>query len=135
MVESSRRQFMGAVTALALARYEAEGLDPANVDEWDPLEPWDAGTWTTGEFEPTGMWASGEFPYSAWDLDEILDEASVEVFYDTEKVLLAFENKDETSRIGAHISLPPDEVMELAAALYQAAWELDNRQRSGDIDG
>lgn len=129
MTEPSRREFMGAVAALALTRYEDQDLDPADLGEWDYEEQ---GMYTTGEFEPETMVMSGHSPHMSWSMEEPLDEAELTVKYDTRDVLLMFENKGDQGRAGALLSLPLEEMKELAAAIYQAAWELENRPHPGE---
>jgi hypothetical protein len=132
-----RRDFMASVAGLAATRWENEGYNPENIEEWDPLED---GQCTTGEFTPSTLTTSwgrefsgGVFP------DEQFSERTVTVDYDTTDVNFCFEGRDGDPDDGGHragglIQLTPEQAQQLGAALYQAGEELERRQEVADGD-
>lgn len=128
-----RREFIEGVAALTATRWDAEGHDPENIEEWAPTEP---GTYTTGEFSPVYLSTSGSVPGGEWLLeDSDFTERSIQVFYDQRKVNLGVSGEGEGIDGGLLAELNPDQARELGAALYQAAEELERRPGPGPEDG
>ena len=124
-----RRRFIEAVAALAATRWEAEGYDPADLDGWEPMEP---GTYTTGEFTPSLLITSGEGSAGRWLIEDAdLDARSLEIHYDSGGVKLSFEGTSDALRGGMLAEFQPEQARKAAAALYQAAEELDARETPG----
>lgn len=91
MTDTTRREYMAGVAALAAARWETEDYDIENVENWEPMKH---GTYTTGTFSPGYFSTSGEGKVGGWLLeDEDLSERTLEVFYDTQEVHLTMEGK------------------------------------------
>lgn len=127
-----RRTFLGAVATLAGTRWENEGYDIENADEWEPL---DGGTYNTGSFTPMELMSSGEGEFAGWLIeDDDLSERTMEVFYDSNAIHLSFEGSGGDMRAGGLGSLSPDQARNLGAALYQAGEELEWRREANDAD-
>lgn len=127
-----RRDFMSAVAALAATRWDNEDYDIENAEEWEPI---DSGTYETGRFSPDYLSASGQGKFASWLLeDDDLPERTMEVFYSPQAVHLTFEGSDGDVRAGGLADLTTDQARDLAAALYQAAEELDRRPVVDDAD-
>lgn len=132
MTDTTRREYMAGVAALAAARWETEDYDIENVENWEPMKH---GTYTTGTFSPGYFSTSGEGKVGGWLLeDEDLSERTLEVFYDTQEVHLTMEGKSDDVRSGGLAAFDTDQARDLAAALYQAAEELDRRREVADAD-
>lgn len=132
MTDVTRRQYLGGVATLAATRWENEDYDIENVENWDPLK---GGTYTTGTFTPQQLTTSGEGTVSGWLLeDDDFTDRTMEVFYDPDAVHLTLEGQGEDLRRGGLAELTTDQARDLAAALFQAAEELDRRQEVSDTD-
>ena len=126
MTDLSRRQYMAAVVTAAAARWDNEKYDIENADEWEPM---DGGTYETGQFTPSALTTSGDGTVAGWLIeDDKLTERTMEVFYDPSAVHLTFEGKSDELRAGGLAELTTDQAREIAAALFQAAEELDRRR-------
>lgn len=122
-----RRDFMGAVAGVAATRWESEDYDPENVDEWKPIR---GGRYTTGRLRAEQISAEGNGPATDWKVtDDQLDERQLIVSYDSEGPWLAVvgsaDDRSFYHEVGA--DLDPEEAKQLAGALFQAAWEYENR--------
>jgi len=132
MTDVTRRQYMGGVAALAATRWENEDYDIENADEWEPLK---GGIYETGTFTPAALTTSGDGKVAGWLLEgDDFSERAVEVFYDPSAVHLSFEGSDGDLRAGGLAELTTEQARELAAALFQAAEELDRRPGGNDAD-
>jgi hypothetical protein len=122
-----RRDFMSGVAAVAASRWNAEGYDIENVDEWDPV---DGGAYQTGTFTPEYLIASGHDGDRAEWLFERGDfpDETIEVHYDKSGVSIALEGAGESHRAGSLANLTPEQARQLGAALYQAGEELERRK-------
>ena len=121
-----RRRFIEAVAALAAARWEEEGYDPEDLDGWEPMAP---GSYRTGKFAPSLLTTSGEGSAGHWLVEDAnLDARSLEIHYDSGGVKLSFEGTGDALRGGMLAELQPAQARRAAAALYQAAEELDARR-------
>lgn len=129
----SRRNFMSAVAALAGTRFDDADYEIENVDEWGPID----GTYLIESFSPAAVNASGDGTVASWLLeDHELEDRTAEVFYNQSGVLLAFEatGKERNVRTGSRSEFTPEQAKELAAALYQAAEELQRRREATDAE-
>lgn len=125
-----RRDFMSAVAALAGTRWDNEDYDVANVENWDDV---DCGSYCTGSFSPLEVNTNGDGPISGWLLeDDELDERMTEVFYTSDAVFISVEGRGENIYSGSRGGFEPDQAKQVAAALYQAAEELQQRQEVAD---
>lgn len=125
-----RRGFMGAVAAAALASYDDEPFGPEDIDEWDPMDG--NGIYTTGDVEAAMLRTEIEGPIGGAATPLIgLADASVQSYYPGGNggVLLGADARGEQVSTTVGIELDPETAKELAAALYRAAWELENRPR------
>jgi len=128
-----RREFMGGVAALAATRWESEDYDIDNVENWGPLG---SSLYITGEITPDEVTASADGKYGGVAFnDDDFTERVAQVTYWSEGVSLDIEAKgDENVRSGVLAGLTTDQARELAAMLYQAAEELDQRREVDDAD-
>jgi len=125
-----RREFMGGVAALAVTRWENEDYDIENVENWNPLV---GGTYNVGTFTPQLLTTSGDGPVSDWLLeDDEFADRTMEVYYDPDAIHLTFEGEGDGVRGGGLAELTTDQARDLAAALFQAAEELDRRREVAD---
>lgn len=131
-MSATRRQYMAGVAALAAARWDDAEYDIDAVDEWGPLE---GGVYRTGRFSPASLLASGDDPDGRWLVeDDDLSDRTLDVTYAQEGVEIAIEGSAEDTRAGALASLSPEQAREIAAALYQAAEELERRTETSEGD-
>ena len=127
-----RREFMGGVAALAATRWDGEDYDIENAENWEPPT---GGTFQTGTFTPTLVTTSADGQIGGWLLEDTdFTERTMEVFYDADGVHLTIEGKGDGVRGGGLAELDTDQARDLAAALYQAAEELDRRPEVDDAD-
>lgn len=127
-----RRTFMGGVATLAAARWNDEGVDIEAVEAWEPL---DGGVYHTGRFTPQAVQTSGDGTKAGWSLsDDDFSDRTMEVFYSPDAVNLTFEGTGDPVWGGGLAELTTDQARELAAALFQAAEELDRRSGVTDAD-
>lgn len=127
-----RREFMGGVAALAATRWDSEDYDIENAENWEPPT---GGTFETGTFTPKLVTTSGDGKIGGWLLEDTdFTERTMEVFYDDGGVHLTIEGKGDDVRGGGLAELDTDQARNLAAALYQAAEELDRRPEADDAD-
>lgn len=120
---SGRREFMEGVAVLASARWDEEPYDIEDAENWDPVET----DHTTGQFTPSRIWTSCDGPIGGLQIRDELDDHDLDVWYDAGGVNVDFEGRSEEFRATAGCTFSPKEARELAAALYQAAEELDRR--------
>lgn len=127
MTDVTRRGYLGGVAAAAVARWEDEEYDLENVEEWDPM---DTHSFTTGEFTPEAAGTNGEAPYSGWMVeDDVLNERKATVFYDADGVTVSIGgDSDDGMWFGSHVEFTPADAKEYAAAVFQAAEELERRR-------
>lgn len=127
MSKVTRREYLGGVAAAAIARWEDEDYSLENVEEWDPI---DGGIYTTGEFSPGYLRTSGDGVYSSWGVeDDDLQDRSLVVFYDRDGVNVTMEGEGDNVYGGALTELDTEEAKEFAAAVFQAAEELEQRRQ------
>lgn len=123
----NRREVMQAVAGIATARWATEDYDPANVDEWEPIEN---GIYKTGTFDAQELWGSGDSPLAriAFE-DRDFDERALNVAYDQDGPHMSIDAhaEDRSTRFSLFAELTPEDARQLAGALYQAAWEYENR--------
>lgn len=123
MPEPSRRGFMGAVAAAAFASYDDKDYGPADVQGW-PLDQ----SYCTGSVVPEVVRAGIEGPLA--NIETPVPGATGEradVNYDSSGVFLGFDSERGDFSAWGGMRLDPDAAKELAAALYRAGWELEQR--------
>ncbi len=124
------QRYMSAVAAVGC--WDDEDYDIENVDEWEPM---DGGTYETGRLTPSRLRASGDGTVAGWLIEEdTFTNRTMEVFYNSSAVHLTFEGKSEELRAGGLAELTTDQARDLAAALFQAAEELDQRREANNAD-
>lgn len=122
-----RRGFLGGVAGLAASQWAADGLDPANIEAWDPLED---GIYQTGSISPHAVSSSGGGAAASWLIeDDDLTDRTASVAYSRSGISLAVEGESDGLHAGALAELTPEQARDLAAALFQAAEEYDRRPR------
>lgn len=127
-----RREFMGGVAALAATRWDGEDYDIENAENWEPPT---GDTFQTGTFTPKLVTTSADGKIGGWLLEDTdFTERTMEVFYDSSGVHLTIEGKGDDVRGGGLAELDTEQARNLAAALYQAAEELDRRPGVDDAD-
>ncbi|WP_418280816.1 hypothetical protein [Halorubrum sp. DTA98] len=125
-MSATRRQYLAGVAALAAARWNDAEYDIDAVDEWGPIK---GGLYTTGVFSPESLLTSGNDPAADWLVeDDDLTDRTLEVTYDSEGVQLAIEGSAEDTRAGGLAEVSPEQAREIAAAIFQAAEELERRE-------
>ncbi|RYJ08354.1 hypothetical protein ELS19_17535 [Halogeometricum borinquense] len=114
-----------SVADLAAVRLDAEDYEIDNADEWGTMG---CQSFYTGTFTPNSIQTSGDGTVAGWLLeDDDLDERTLEVFYDTGGVHVAIEGSGEAVFGSTGCEFSPKLAKQVAAALYQAAEELQRR--------
>ncbi len=110
---------------LAAARLDTEDYEIDNADEWGTMG---CQSFYTGTFTPDSIQTSGDGTVAGWLLeDDDLDDRTLEVFYDTSGVHVAIEASGEAVFGSTGCEFSPTQAKQVAAALYQAAEELQRR--------
>ena len=129
MTGLTRREALEGVAALAAARWTAEGYDPADVAEWRDLGSDD---FRTIELDAQGGRGSAEMPFSRVEVNAgNVDEHTAYVRYDDYNdvsIEIAHESNDVYLGMLTHFDERGPRA--LAAAIYQAAGELERRREA-----
>lgn len=128
---SSRRTFMEGVASMAAANWAEADYDIEDAENWDPVQ---GGLYIVDEFTPsqiiTTATVHADDPFHRVNCEifpEQLPERDVIISYDPSAVNVEIDGSGEDRRGGSLASLTPEQAREVAAAIYQAAEELDRR--------
>lgn len=121
-----RRQFMGAAAAAAFARYEGKDHGPEDIDEWGPID------WR--DFEQVAwreLWGQAHFGHAGLSLEhkDAVEEVTSEVWYNEQGIFFTIDGRGEAGDLNFAATIEPEHAKELAAILFQAAWEFEQRTR------
>ncbi|MFB6068618.1 MAG: hypothetical protein ABEJ90_01665 [Halobacterium sp.] len=104
--------------------------DLSNVDEWDPMG---TGHYRGAKLTPQQMWGSADTQFASFGVEpEDVPEQFLEVWYSDSlgvAVNLCAYGEDRL-HFGQLATFDPDDARELAAAIYQAAEELERRREA-----
>lgn len=100
------------------------------IVEIESCDPMGGGNFRTGMFTPEKIKTNGNGSSCNWMVDDgQLTERTVEIYYDREGVHVVLEGKGDDVHGDAKAMVDVDQAREFAAALYQAAEELDRRPK------
>lgn len=121
----NRREAMQSLVAAATARWTAEGWNPQEMEDWEPVTSGIYGYERWG-FEATEMSGHVNGPITHAEIDEF-SSREIRVAYTEKGVWLDVDGKVEEITVGALATLSPEQAKDIAVALYQAAEELERR--------
>lgn len=126
----NRREVLQALGAAASAAWVEEGYDPSDLQSWrDEGGPYS----TTQEVTPTSIMPFAEGRFASFSTPRgAFEERSVEVFYDSEDIVLAGQANSDDLKVDMSIGFSPEAAREVAVALYQAAEEFEAREETSN---
>jgi hypothetical protein len=129
-VDVSRREYLSVVAGLAATQWDADGVDP------DDLAQWDDGAARQGyrfdEFDVVDLIASADGRIGGFSLSETdWDRTTLSIEYDPDGVSLSVDADAADVRGGFLAKLDPVAAREIAVDLFRAGVEAEARHGAG----